>query len=130
LTASANYKQKVGGPETHAKTIIHQDAVKSAVKALRSKTAQQIYIIGNCQFLAKSQILNCTNKASFRKELSLQNLGWKKLDTSESSFTKRLVFQLQKCADAKRRHVVTVTTCALLSFTPVHLVKVSSRKFE
>jgi hypothetical protein len=34
------------GPETKAKLMIHQDAVRRATEALRAKTAQQIYIIG------------------------------------------------------------------------------------
>jgi hypothetical protein len=48
LTASASYKQKAEGTETHDKVIIHQDTVKSAVVSSRNRIAQQVNIIGKC----------------------------------------------------------------------------------
>lgn len=88
MTASTSYNSVVGGAETQAKLTIHQDAAKSGIEALRAKVAQQIYIIVKCKFLVNSKILNWTNRACFSEEHRLGNLGSKKLDTSESSFTK------------------------------------------
>jgi hypothetical protein len=64
--------------------IIHQAAVKS-VEVLRAKITQQISIIGKCEFLDDSQLLNWTNKACFMEEF-LGSLGSKKLAIWESSF--------------------------------------------
>jgi hypothetical protein len=91
---------------------------------LRAKIALQNYNIGKCTFLVNSQILNWANKPCFREELPLGSLGSKKLATSDSSFTKASPFHLLKSADANVRHAVTVTTCTLLNFIQVHLVKV------
>jgi hypothetical protein len=58
LTPNARNNSVVGGPETQAKLIIYQDAVKSAIEYVRAEIAQQIYIIGKCKFLVNFQILN------------------------------------------------------------------------
>jgi hypothetical protein len=47
MTASTGYNIKVGVPETLAKRIMRQLAVRTAVWALRAKMAQQNYLIGN-----------------------------------------------------------------------------------
>jgi hypothetical protein len=109
LTDFTNCNLNLGGPETHAKLTIYEDAVKGAVKDLKAKIAQQVYVIGNCKFLVDSQILNLTNKACFREELPLGSLGSKKLATSESSFTKssRLATSevcIRKTASRRHRH--------------------------
>jgi hypothetical protein len=111
MTASASsYNSKAGVLQPHAKLIIHVEVIKGAVEILRARITQQVNIIGKCKFLVKSQILNWSNKACFREELPLGSLGSKKLAASESSCTKRVVFQLQKCADAcKTTSRVTVT---------------------
>jgi hypothetical protein len=69
----------VVGPASHAKLMIYQYAVKSAVKDLKAKIAQQVYIIGNCKFMLNSQILNRMNKACFKEEIPFGSLGSKKL---------------------------------------------------
>jgi hypothetical protein len=74
--------------ETHAKLIIYQEIIKSAVEYLRVRIAQQVDIIGNCKFLVNCQSLNWTNKACFREHLPLGSLGSKKLAAPESSFIK------------------------------------------
>jgi hypothetical protein len=77
---------KVERPGIQAKLITHQIDVKSAVEMLRAKIELQIYIIEKCKFRVYSQILNWANKACFREELPLRNLGSKILSTSESCF--------------------------------------------
>jgi hypothetical protein len=73
LAASASkYNSNVGGPETQAKPMIYEDPVKSVVKNLKAKIAQQVYIIGDCKFLVNAQILNWTNKTFSREELLLE----------------------------------------------------------
>jgi hypothetical protein len=104
----ASYYSTVGGPETRAKLKINQNAVKSAVETLRGKLVQQNYIIGKRKFLVDSQILSWTNQDCFRVELPLGNLDSKKLATPESSFIRLVASQLQKCADPKLRHIITV----------------------
>jgi hypothetical protein len=60
------------------------------------------------------------------KELPLGSFG------SESLFTKAVVFQLLKLADANQRHAVTVTvaTCSLLKFIHVSLHKTKVKLLE
>lgn len=70
--------------DTHAKLIIHQYAVKSAVEVIRAKIAQQVYIIEECKFLVSSKILSRSNKACYREEVPLGSLGSTKLAGSDS----------------------------------------------
>jgi hypothetical protein len=89
---------------------------------------QQIYINGKCNFLVESRILNGANKAHFREKLPLGNLDPKELATSENSFTKAVVSQLLKFANANLRHAITHkvigTTCSFSKFIEVSLSKV------
>jgi hypothetical protein len=97
LTASESYNTEVGGPEPLSKLILYHEAVQRAVELLRARIAQ-VNIMEKCK---NSQNLNWTNKACFREELPVGNLGSKKLASTYSYFTKLVVFKILNCTDAK-----------------------------
>jgi hypothetical protein len=112
LTASASYKLKVGWPDTHTELIRLHTPVERAVRALRARIARHVNITRKCKFLVNSQNLNWANKACFREELPLGSLGSEKFATSESSFTKSVVFWTPNCIEANLcREVFWILHC-------------------